>query len=265
MDEEREQLRKYLLGTLGEEQAALIDAQLFSGDAMLRRLQEERELLVEDYVGGRLRAEENRLFREQCARSPELRREVSQMQTLLRGLQHRAISASSAASRFRQRFFLILSPALAAALCIAGFLYVHERRAVRQLQTAQNAAALLPARTPAGTAGEPFTAFLAATVTRGAGSMPQIVIPGAASSVDLQVEVRDAQASDRQWNVTLAQQGEPVWKSARVDLHVLGPEAYLDLHLDASLLRPGAYTLMFVPSTRPTGEETRQFVVTQGS
>ena len=43
-------------------------------------------MLIDDFVSGRLSAEEESRFRDQCSRSPQLNREVAEFRTLLAGL-----------------------------------------------------------------------------------------------------------------------------------------------------------------------------------
>jgi hypothetical protein len=258
MDKDRQELRQYLLGMLPEDEAVELDERLFSGEEMLHRLQEEQETLSEDFVSGRLSPEEAAQFREQCSRSPRLRGNVEELKTLLAGLRQRteAIRAPAALTparpRLRERWLWVLSPALAAALCVVAVLYVQERHAVERLQTTtQEAAVQAPIEGEPVSGGQPYAAFLAASVTRGAGSTPQIAIPPAASTVDLQVEVRDAVSSNGDWTVTLLQGGEPIWKSARVRLQKLGAETFLELHLAAGVLRPGAYSVQWARAGEP--------------
>lgn len=63
MNIDRQELRDYLLGRMPENLASDLDTRLFSGDELLHRLQEEQDLLSEDFVYGRLTPEDKMLSR----------------------------------------------------------------------------------------------------------------------------------------------------------------------------------------------------------
>jgi len=250
---------------LAEPEAAALDEQLFRSDDVLSRLEDEQQMLIEDSARGLLSAEEEARFREQCARSPRLSRDAAEVKALLAGLGQRGPSARMArTTTLWQRFFVILSPALAVALCVVAFLYVHERHVNGDLLARPDAPAeaLAPVQPVAG--GQPVVAFLAANVVRGGASLPQVVVPSAAAAVELQVEVRGAGVGSGAWSVNLSNAGHPVWMSARVPLRQLGAETFLDLHLDADVLAPGAYELQLASQADPGSVQTRQFIVARG-
>src|ERR1700678_4476700 len=84
---ERQRLREYLLGKMPEDVAAELDTRLFEDNALLDELEQERQLLIEDFVGSGLTAEEAALFQSQLSRSLELRRKADEFRELLEALQ----------------------------------------------------------------------------------------------------------------------------------------------------------------------------------
>jgi hypothetical protein len=269
MDKERGQFRAYLLGVLPEPEAAELDERLFKRDDVLRQMEDEQQLLIDESAKGLLSAEEESRFRAQCSRSPQLKRNLAEIEALIATLQARsAQSRHQEPSRFWLRFFAVLSPALAVALCVAAFLYVQQRRMNETLRNRPDSAPMTAAAPSVPlqpvAEGKQFVAFLAANVVRGDTSLPRLVIPKAASAVELQVEVHEAGVGADVWHVNISQDGRPVWISTRVPMHQLGPETYLDLHLDASVLTPGAYSMQLGSSADLQSQQTRQFIVAWG-
>jgi hypothetical protein len=265
MDRERQQFRDYLLGVLPEPEAAALDEQLFRSDDALNRLEDEQQILMDDSARGLLSAEEEARFRVQCSRSPQLSRDAAEVKALIAGLSRRRPATRLAMlAPLWQRFFLILSPALAAALCVAVFLDLHERRenVILRTQSYKQAETSGPTQPAAG--GQTFTAFLAANVVRGVTSLPRIVAPANASAVELQVEVRGGSADSGAWTVNLFEGSHPIWTSTRVPLRRVGGETFLDVQLNADVLTPGTYELQLTSPADPRNVQTRQFVVATG-
>ena len=267
MDKERGQFRAYLLGALPEAEAAQLDEQLFKRDDVLRRMEDEQQMLIEESAKGLLSGEEESRFRAQCSRSPQLKQNLAEVEALIATLQARSAQARrQETSRFWLRFFVILSPTLAVALCVAAFLNLQQRRMNETLRNRPDSAPMASAA-PAvplrpSMEGKQFVAFLAANVVRGDAALPRLVIPKGASAVELQVEVHGA--GTEAWHVTLSEADRPVWMSARVPVHRLGPETYLDVHLDAGVLTPGAYSMQLGSSGDLQSDQTRRFTVAWG-
>lgn len=269
MDKEQDQFRAYLLGLLPEAEAADLDEQLFKRDDVLRRMEDEQQVLIDESAKGLLSGEEESRFRAQCSRSPQLQRNLAEVEALIATLGARSTQARQQhPSRFWLRFLAVLSPALAVALCVAAFLYVQQRRTDEMLRKRLDSAPMVSAAPSVPlqpvAEGKQFVVFLAAIVVRGDTSLPRLVIPKAASAVELQVEVHGARVGDDLWHVNISEDGRPVWMSTRVPMHRLGAETYLELHLDAGVLAPGAYSMQLGSSADLQSEQMRQFLVARG-
>ncbi|HEX4038809.1 MAG TPA: hypothetical protein VHX37_12185 [Acidobacteriaceae bacterium] len=273
-EHERRQIRQYLLGMLSEEEAAQLDEQIFTNNEILERFEDEQELLIEDFVNQELSREEAARFREQCSRSPVLRRSVDDLKALLTGLgRDPRLHPDKQPSHGWRRWFALSAPAMAVALCCVGVLYVHERGVSRDLQARLGSASLAshepatarPVAPRPMAEGQPYVAFLGAEVVRGTGSVPHLRFPANRSAVTLQVEVRTPAAENSLWTVAVLENGASVWKSTRVPLRVTGEERFLELDLSARVLQAGAYTLQFSSSRNAQTIQTRQFVIDAGS
>lgn len=266
-ERERRLLRRYLLGAMAEDESGKLDERLFSGNELLQEVEVEQENLIEAYVRGDLGEEEAVQFEAQCSRSPQLQERVEEFRVLLAALQRKPeVKAAKANARIWDRVLLVLTPALAVAVCILAVVSVRQLRTIRglnaQAESMPQQAAATPAtvQAPGLAAGTPFVAFLTASVPRGEASLPHIAIPSSASLVELQVELKGA--GDGLWNAELLEGNKVVWQSARVQPQHVGQEEFLALYLAASNLPPGSYSVQYGPSASP-GLHTGQFVVTQ--
>jgi len=276
---DREQLREYLLGRMPEEQATVMDRQLFAEDSVHRALEEEQQSLVEDFVYGWLPAEDERAIQLRCRQSSSLQEKVAAFRIFLVALERQAGAAPVRRKLSLSRFFFLLSPALAAMLLITAFLVLQEHRkgaelssqlqAVSQAPEPPPSAAPNPAPSPAPLASHASrataVAFLSANVPRDASALPAIDIPKSATLLELQVEVRSASANASAWNVEVLRGDEIVWKAAHLPLHRVGHEAYLSLLLDSASLPAGSYTVRYFSASDPGSIASRDFRVAERS
>jgi hypothetical protein len=261
---ERQRLREYLLGKMPEDVAAELDARLFADNALLDELEQERQSLIEDFVGSRLTVEEAALFQAQLSRSPELRQKVDEFREFLQALQRQTPVPENRRASLLSRVFLLLSPAFAILLCAVSPLYVKElhRNADlhAQLQAGQQRTQFLQ-HSIAG--GQPLvTAFLSANVPRESSAPPEIVIPAKTSMLELQVELHDPPSDD--WKVEVLAGKEVLWQSAHTRVHRVGQETFLTVFLNTEDLPPDQYAIRYAPASDPSASQTRLFIVREG-
>jgi len=257
---DRRQLRDYLLGRLPEDLATQFDARLFANDALRQELEEEQNLLVEDFVYQRLAEEEARTFEEQCARSSLLRKKVASLRVLLSALERQHDQASAPFFLNLRQLFAVLSPAVALVLCFAAFLYVRERHRNAGL-ISQVKLPVLPLKGGVQSSGDRanVVAFLSANVVRGSAPVAEIKIPPAGTALEVQVEVRSSPSAAGDWDVVLLRGDEVVQSSTHVPLHQLGQVSYLSLTIDAVSLHSGSYNIRYSPHADPGATRYRAF------
>lgn len=264
MNIDRQELRDYLLGRMPENLASDLDTRLFSGDELLHRLQEEQDLLSEDFVYGRLSPEDENAFQIRCRQSPSLQEQVNSFRTFLSALERQTDPAPVAKTLNWSRILILLSPAPAALLCVTTFLYLREHRRSTEMNSHLVALSHLPV--PASQAGEArplaFVAFLSANVPRDSSLPPMITIPATASLLELQIELHSPAAEDADWDAELLRGDELIWKSTHLRSHRAGQEAWLSLLLDPKPIRSGSYTIRFFPSADPGSILSRPFRIT---
>jgi len=260
---DRQQLRDYLLGRMPEDTAEEVDERLFEGNAVLELLEEERQSLVEDFVGGRLNEEEAALFRSQMARSPELGRKVEDFREFLLALKRE--TAFSEKRKTLSLVFLFLSPALALLLCVVSLLYVKELHKSADLHAALSAGPQTTQVLSHPYAGDPSlaTAFLSANVSRGSSGPPEILVPANASTLELQVELRAPLPGAKDWKVEVSAGNELLWQSAHTPVRRVGQETFLTAFVNTQDLPPGPYTIRYSPTANPGAIQKRLFVIRQ--
>ncbi|HLJ30747.1 MAG TPA: hypothetical protein VKY85_28845 [Candidatus Angelobacter sp.] len=74
-----EAMRAYLLGLLSDDEAAMLEEEYFVNRAFFLQVQSEETALIEDYIEGRLRAEEKQRFEGRYLSTPDLRSKVEEV------------------------------------------------------------------------------------------------------------------------------------------------------------------------------------------
>jgi hypothetical protein len=74
-----EAMRAYLLGLLSDDDAAMLEEEYFVNRAFFLQVQSEETALIEDYIEGRLRAEEKQRFEGRYLSTPDLRSKVEEV------------------------------------------------------------------------------------------------------------------------------------------------------------------------------------------
>jgi hypothetical protein len=256
----RRQLRKYLLGKLPEDEATQLDTRLFADDTLREELEEEQESLVEDFVYGRLAADEHETFETQCAQAESLREKVGSLRALVAALDRSTVPSPAPIAWKFKRISSVLLPALALVLCCV-FLYVQERHksATFVTPTTSTVATTHPAEPHPSNMS--VVAFLSANVVRGPASVPEIKLPQAGTVLELQVEVRTNPSAPSAWDIVLLRGGEMIQSSNNVPLHRLGRVSYLSLAVDVASLHAGSYSVRYSPVTEPRATRERSFEI----
>lgn len=263
--QEQQQLRDYLLGRMSEEGASRLDERLFESNVLVEQLSNERQSLMEEFVGGHLPAEELTLFQSQLSKSPELQREVADLSHLLSALQKDVAVSSRRDKSALLRFFFLLSPALAILLFVVSLFYVQERHRSAELHSQLQAAqqGTEPVVQASADRQPMVTLFLSANVFRGTSGPPEITIPAHTSILELQVELHSS-AADKDWNVELLAGQQIVLQSPHTHLRQAGQEVFLTVLADTRDLPAGTYAVRYAPASNLGAVQTRFFVIRQG-
>lgn len=247
---ERQELREYLLGRLPDDSANELDARLFADDDLHSELLAEQDSLIEDFLGGRLKEEEESSFRTQIARSPSLKEKVDSFRVLLTALERQTARVSHTAPFRFSPFAILISPALAIMLCIAIYLYVREFRKSAGLNAQLQALSHTPQTVSESIGNAPVAvAFLSANVVRGTSARPEIGVSANDSLIELQLELREAPEGEDSWDAELLRGTNVIWKASQVPLRTVGREEFLPLFIESRSLQPGDYEIRYRPSS----------------
>ena len=157
-----EDVTKYLLGMLNEEEASCIEERYFVDRDFFQRIKGAERRLIEDYLEGRLDRVDRRFFRQRYFATPELRRIVN------------SVAGERSAQVGTRPVWLVAACSLTlAALVIGGIVY----KSIRSTQ---------PVR-PLDSAGQSRTIDLqiyAGLRKDGNSRLPGLVLPSAETTVD---------------------------------------------------------------------------------
>jgi hypothetical protein len=235
--------RQYLLGQLGDEECALVERQYFSDEAALDRIASEEDDLVEDYLGGRLAADDRSRFERHYLASPQHRARVETI---------RRLKARAGAGRARSLPYLAVAASL---LLAAGILWM----AVPRRQPAPAVVVTQPAPAPpAPAARQVFAVALSPIVVRSASDRQSVVVPDGTDVIALQLEggadLRKA-ANARAVIQTVA--GDEVWRGA-VDSGANLPSGVIGrVEVPASRLGIDDYIVVLFENDSRDGERER--------
>jgi len=193
--------RSYLLGQLSDDESSALEREYFADEAALDRIAVAEEELVEDYLAGRLPAEERHRFERHYLASPPHRARVE----TIRRLQGAGIANKRRATSLRYL-------ALAATLVLAvGALWLGSLR-----RSATVAVVAPPAASPPQAVPEPrrgFAVSLSPLAVRSASDSQSVVVPDGTDVVALQLEGgADTAKSANARAVIQTVTGDEVWR-----------------------------------------------------
>jgi anti-sigma factor RsiW len=278
IDHDATEIRRYLLGELGDEPAAALERDYFAHEELFDRVWAAEDDLVEEYLDDRLSAHQRDRFERHYLTSPGHRHRVAMARELRS--RHAASVASTPASPTRQS---TIDPAsrgwptawrwtagFAAALFVLAVgalwivrsasraqppLAVSAGESPRPSQPSPNPAVLPPARTPVTIA-----VVLSAMTVRGADDPASVTIPQGTDFVVLHLEGdRSTPRFDRGRASLRTVSGKDIWSGPAVGG---SPPSLAQVDVPADRLTPDDYivTLLETPATGAEVERYRYFL-----
>jgi hypothetical protein len=261
-----DELIRYLLGELPEDDVERLDEQSVVDDEFAARLRLAEDDLVDAYSRGKLTGDRQRRFEAFYLTSPRRRDKVAFSRRLLQALDGDPAHAAPGGLKphWRPRW-LPWALAAAAALCLGtGALIQHARieadltdarqrlaAADRQLASlsddlaAEKRAAavaresLAQAQTPAFVA----VALVLTPQTRGTGAVPVIAVAGNSRTVPVTLRVEDANAAPFETELRDPGSNRIVWRSGPLDAERAAPTPLVSVALPADLLKSQHYAI----------------------
>lgn len=185
-DAEIRRARRYLLNGSSDDERAGVEREYFGDERALERVEAAEEHLIEDYLAGRLEADERSLFERNYLAVPHRRTRVETIRGLIAaGQRARAAPSDEVAPTKRWRAAAWAPLAAAALLVIAlGGWWMSRSAPIPATATNQPAVASPPASAaPAATAPRVFAFSLSSNRVRSAGASAPLVIPDATDVV----------------------------------------------------------------------------------
>jgi hypothetical protein len=235
--------RQYLLGHLDEEACSAIEREYFSDEAAVDRIAAAEEDLVEDYLAGRLVADERSRFERHYLASPQHR---ARLETI------RRLHARAGAGRTRAIRYLALA---ASVLLAAGVLWMAVPR--RQPAPAVMVNQPAPAQ-PAPAARQVFAVALSPIAVRSASDSQSVVLPNGTDVVALQLEGgADLAKAANARAVIQTVAGDEVWRGPADPGTNLPSGVIARLEVPASRLGIDDYIVVLFESDSGGGERER--------
>lgn len=261
-----DELIRYLLGELPEDDVERLDEQSVMDDEFAARLRFVEDDLVDAYTRGELTAERTRRFEAFYLASPRRREKVAFARRLLRAVEQdagrsRAVDSGSAKSRW-----IPWALAAAVALCLAAGALVQQARvqadltdARQRLDAADRRLAVMSSdlaaerRSAAATKQSlaqaqvvpPLVAvtLLLTPQTRGTAAVPVVVVAAASHAVPLALRVDDGSGAPFEAELRDPGSNHIVWRSALLAADRGAPATLVTVALPAELLKSQHYVI----------------------
>jgi hypothetical protein len=273
---DRAVLRRYLLGTLADEaRLAALEEDYFAREDLLDRMRETESDLVDDYLTGRLPADEREQFESHYLPTPAHRHRVA----VARALQSAAAAAKPAepasrrtpiAAPFDSRRAWIPAVAAGLALLAAGAVWTlrpspNRELAQRSAPAPAPSAGTVPPASPSPSTAPPAEApnvvalVLVAGSVRGSGDSAVLTIPSGATLVRLTLESDPAAPRlVRPRAIVRTVSGATIWQGAVVPTAAAQPPATARLEIPASLLPADDYVVVLFDDAGGGRESERE-------
>jgi hypothetical protein len=232
-----ESVRAYLLGTLGDSEAAALEEKYFTDREFFLRVRAIEAELIQHYLEDRLSPAARDLFENRYLRIPELRKRVEEVRSQL--------VASPTPARPRLRALPSLVFAGVTAIMVGGAFWLQNRFHVDALPP------------PPATQSIAVALRLSPGVLMGDSGMGRLVLPTERDSILLELELPVGGPRSVTCIVRLVQIGAdghriPIWMAPRpVVSSQFGHRQQLSVTLDRRLLQPGDYLIEVGGLDRP--------------
>lgn len=257
--------RRYLLGEADDQASAALEEGLFHDEGAIEHMEAAEEALIEDYVCGRLSADERARFEQHYLAAPHHRVRVDTVRRLMAAASNEHVHADRRvrAGAGWMRWYGAGLAAAASLILIVGTLWFYFARAAHNPPPADRSAQAgvhprdrnLPAPAPAPRI---FATSLSPIALRSVDAGPALVIPAGTDVVSLWLngegELPQAGAA-RAIVRTVA--GDTIWQGAAIVGHGLPRGTVARIDVPAVLLHPDDYVVEL--RTGPAGADRERY------
>jgi hypothetical protein len=208
---------RYLLGQLSDEDRERIERAYFSTGAEFDAMLAAEDELFFDYAAGRLTSEERAAFAQRCLANDEGKRRLATAEAIVRACRRPAAPQLPAADRYARLpgFLGLLATAAALLAAVSTWLVRDLQRTRAELTSARSELARSASPAPAARPAPLVIAVaLAPGLTRSAGEVRRVQIPGDAESVRLDLDLGAATVGAGRRVIIRTADGAEVWSEA---------------------------------------------------
>jgi len=243
--------RRYLLGTLAEEDAAAIEQEYFNDPDALERLTAVEDELIEDYLQNRLTTAEHDQFTRVFLAAPHRRRRVETVRRLISAAAHHAGSGATTQVRWLAAAALILA-------VTGGVWFAWKYGPAPTVREVPGQAAISPIVPP-----RTLAVALSPTTVRSSSETPNLVIPAGTEFVTFSLggENTERVVAGRASLRTVT--GSEVWQGSTTIENALPEGVIARVSVPASRLPVDDYVLTLF-RTDPAGVQSDQEVYRYG-
>jgi len=251
-----QRLIRFLLGTLTASEAEALDELSMTDDDFAGRLRVVEDDLVDAYARGDLDADARARFESRYLAAPAGRDRVRFAEALEVHQKRAGLPASELPEAVQQparsRWLPMWTLSAAASIVLAVASYVLLQRTARPphpgvppavVKSQPGPPAVETPTTSAPTPTESVIAMVLMPPTRAPGELPTLALPGGAAKVQISLVLESDDYRSYQVALKQSEAGRTLWQSLRVSSSASGANRVVPITIDATLFKPGEYTL----------------------
>jgi len=270
---EEDNIRRYLLGALGEPELSEIERKLLDSEELSQTADLIEDEIIEQYLDGDLGEPDKRAVETHFLRPPAHRKKLH----FARLLRHRLETESAVKeappvpvvpSKIPMaRWLWSYGGAIAAVMLLGWSVYLNQEVATGVKKQADLQAELAQERAQAATLTEKLQALqspggmlnLKPGVTRGGGIVPKATISSKADFIKVDLLLSYASAAPFHVRLVDATTGREIWSETGLTPTAAPPLSRLAFYLPAQLIKSGSYSLVVTPASGPSSPSTYPF------
>jgi len=269
---EENNIRRYLLGTLGEPELSEIEQKLLDNEELSQTADLIEDEIIEQYLDGELGAPDKRAVETHFLRPPEHRKKLH----FARLLRHRVATAPQEGLALplpvqshkiqTARWLWTYGGAVAAVMLLGWAVYLNQEVGAGLKKQAALQEALTQERAQSASLSEklqalqtPLTLNLRPGVTRGDGHVPKAPIPRKTDFIKVDLVLSYASTAPFHVRLMDANTGLEIWSETGLSPTPAPPLSRLAFYVPAQLIKSGSYNLVVTPASGPNIPETYPF------
>jgi hypothetical protein len=270
---EEDNIRRYLLGKLGEPELSKIEQKLLDSEELSQTADLIEDEIIEQYLDGDLGEPDKKAVETHFLRPPAHRHKLH----FARLLRHR-FETEGAVEPARPvpipqgkiqmaRWLWSYGGAMAAVILLGWSVYLNQEIGASLKKQAALEGELTQERAHTATQTEKLQALqspggtlnLKPGITRGGGIVPRATIPSQADFIKVDLVLSYASSAPFRVRLVDATTGKEIWSETGLTPTAAPPLSRLAFYLPAQLIKSGSYNLVVTPASAPSSPSTYPF------